>query len=321
MRMQSLPLGIDIGTARLRVAHAVRQGSGRCLRTVATRDVPAGAISAGCVSDVDYVAALLEDAVRELNTGERRCVSAIGMPAASLRSLVLPRMTALERDRTARFEAARYVEYPIAEALVCLRPVDESRRLWALGIVRTTALHGRMSLLRRAGLRPLSVDDEGCAMRRAFPTFDAVLDIGQHRSTLYVKTSLEAFQSAHGGAAITAGIQNDLRLDEPSAEKRKRILGTAGAGETARQSLVSDLSALILSARDSSTVSRVAVVGNGARLPHLIRDIERASGVHCSLAVSHVFGGQAYTEDVIASSAADWTLAAALAAGVNDDVV
>ncbi|HET9392955.1 MAG TPA: pilus assembly protein PilM [Candidatus Rubrimentiphilum sp.] len=320
MKTQSLPLGVDIGTARLRVAHAVRQRNGRCLRAVATRDVPAGAISAGGVSDVEYVAALLEDAVAELNTAERRCIAAIGMPAASLRTLALPQMTAIERSRTARFEAARHVDYPISEAVVCLRPVDGQGRLWALGIARASAVQSKMSLLRRAGLRPLSLDDEGCAMRRAFPTFDGILDIGHHRSTLYVKGSLDAFQTQHGGAAITAGIQNDLRLDEPTAEKRKRILGTAGAGERARQALVGHLAALIHSAKHASPVRRIAVVGNGARLPHIIRDVEQAGGVHCALAVSHVFNGEPYAEDVVASSAADWTLAATLASGATDDV-
>ena len=321
MRTSSLPLGVDIGTARLRVAHAVRQQNSRCVRAVATRDVPAGAVTADCVSDVDYVAALLEDAVRELNTAERRCVAAVGMPAASLRTLVLPRMTAFERDRTAKFEAARYIDYPIGEALVRLRPIDEQQRLWALGIVRASALQGRAFSMRRAGLRPQGIDDEGCALRRAFPTFDAVVDVGHHRSTLYLKNSLEAFQTDRGGAGITAGIERDLRLDEPTAEKRKRILGTAGAGERARDALVSELVALVTSARSVSAAQRVAIVGNGARLPNLVRDIEVASGARCELAVSHVLSGEPYTHDVVASSAPDWTLAAALATGTVDDIV
>lgn len=321
MRIRSLPLGVDIGTARLRVAHAVRQQNGRCIRAMATRDIPAGAVTADGVSDVDYVAALLEDAVRELNTAERRCVAALGLPSATLRALALPRMTAIERERTARFEASRYVDYPIAEALVRLRSIGEDRRLWALGIVRTSALHGRMSVLRRAGLRPRRVDDEGCAMRRAFPTFDAVLDVGLHRSTLYLKSSLDAFACRHGGAGITAGIEKDLRLDEPSAEKRKRILGTAGAGERARHALVDDLAALIRSAKEISPLARVAAVGNAVRLPNIVRDIGMAAGSHCELAVSHVLSGLPGMEDVIASSAPDWTLAAALATGSLDDVV
>ena len=152
-------------------------------------------------------------------------------------------------------------------------------------------------------------------MRRAFPTFDAVLDVGHRRSTLYLRNSFEAFQARQGGASITAGIEKDLRLDESTAEKRKRILGTAGAGERAREALVGALVSLVTSARNVSPVQRIALVGNGVRLPNLARDVELAIGARCELAVSHVLSGELYSGDVIAPSAADWTLAAALATG------
>ncbi len=313
MRIRSLPLGVDMGTARIRVVHSVLQGSRRLVRAVAVRDVPSGAISADDIVEPEYVAALLEDAVRELKTTERRCVGAVGLPAAKLKSIALPVMTSFERTRTAHFEAARYVEYPIAEAIVRIRRLSEGSHLWALGIVRARTLKARAACLRKARLRVQGINDEGCALRRCLPNYDAVLDIGQYRSTIYLVNSLETFQIKSGGAEITSAIERDLNLDRAPAEKRKRIVGTAGAGERAKEKLVISLASLFQEAASVAACQCVAVVGNGARLPGLLDDLIAATGCVCEFAVSNALDGESYSKDVVCAGAPDWTLAAALA--------
>ena len=311
MKMRSLPLGIDMGTARLRVVHSTAHGNERRLRAIATRDISQGAVTAEGIIEPEYVTALVEDAVRELETFERRCVGAIGLPAAKLRPLAFPGMTALERIRTARFEAARCIEYPVSEAVVRLRRLNENSRHWALGIVRAKTLRSRVACLRKAGLRVKAMEDEGCALRRSLCDYDAVLDVAEFRSTLYLTKALAAFQVHAGGAAITTSIEEDLNLDRPAAEKRKRILGTAGAGERAKTELVISLASLIDEAQKVAECRSIALIGNGARLPGLVRDLTVASGVKFEFAVSHSLDG-AYAADVLSLGAPDWTLAAAL---------
>jgi Tfp pilus assembly PilM family ATPase len=313
MKSQSLPLGIDVGTARIRVVHAVMDGTRRRVRAIAARDVSSGAVSAGDIMESEYVAALVEDAVRELKTPERRCVAAIGLPAATLRHITLPQMTAFERVRTARFEATRYIHYPIEEAIVRIRRLTGDSRQWALGIVRARTMYARVACLRRSGLRVRAVHDEGCALRRCLPEYDAVLDIGEYRSTIYAARSLETWQIQVGGAKITAAIERDLHLDGPPAEKRKRILGTAGAGEREKCELVASLASLVRNVRGGTACQRIAAVGNGARLPGLLSDLMSATNSITEFAVSHALDGESYSRDVIALGAPDWTLAASLA--------
>lgn len=312
MRTQSLPLGVDLGTARIRIVHSIRQGTNARVRAVAVRDISPDVVTADDIVEPEYLAALIEDAVRELKTSERRCVAALGLPSASLRPVALPAMTTLERNRTARFEAARYVDYPIAEAIVRIRRLGEDSRFWALGIARAKTLRARVACLRKAGLRIRAIDDEGCALRRCLPDYDAVLDVGEFRSTIYPVASLETFQSQTGGAAITAAIERDLGLNRSAAEKRKRILGTAGAGERAKTELVLSLVSLVQKARTIAGCRQIALVGNAARLPGLLRDLMAATGASCELAVSHALDGENYAADVRNLSAPDWTLAAAL---------
>ena len=314
MRPSTQPLGIDIGATRVRVLEAVSTEHGPRVRAVAVRDLSAGASSSGVLADPQYVAALIEEAVAELRTKERRCVCSVSEPDALLRSVRFPPMTFIERERAARFEAQRYVDFPIGESVVRVHPIDARDQRWALGIARSITVSTRVAALRGARLKPIAIDHESCAFQRAIPGFDAIIDVGHQRASMHVTTDETpvTLQAYSGGADITRGIERELSIDERSAEKRKRILGTAGAGEHARSALTADIAALIRAARHTHAIARVAFVGNATRLPGLASDVEAATGVACETPVSDVLRSPDYPDDVVRSSAPDWTLAAGL---------
>lgn len=313
MKPRTLPLGIDIGSTRVRVVEARVSARGACIRAVAVRELRRG--SSVDLEDPAFLSALIEDAVAELGTRERRCVCAIGEPDALLRPLKFPKMTSVERERAAKYEAQRHVDYPVEEAVVRIHPLDEQSGLWALGIARSSAVLTRVAALREAGLKPIAVDHEACALARALPGFDAILDVGHQRTTLHVitKQTPVTLQAHNGGADVTRAIERELSIDTQSAEKRKRILGTAGAGERARAALASDIAALVHRARNTHPISRVAMVGNASRLCGMAADLESATGAMFEIPVSDALRGENYPEDVVRSSAPDWSLAAGLA--------
>jgi Tfp pilus assembly PilM family ATPase len=284
------------------------------VRAVAVRDVPSGSSSSGALHDPEYLGALMEEALAELGTAQRRCVCAVGEPEALLRPLRLPKMTGVERERAARFEAQRFVEYPIEDAVVRIHPIDRAANSWALGIARSSAILTRLAAIRAAGLKPVAMDHEACALARALPGFDAIVDVGHQRTSLHVVTSQLpiTLQTYCGGADVTRAIERELCVDSRTAEKRKRILGTAGAGERARASLTSDIISLIHNARATHAINRIALVGNAAKLAGVAEDLEAATGALCEMPVSEALRGENFLEDVIRSSAPDWTLAAGL---------
>ena len=155
---RALPLGVDIGSTRLRVALSELTSQGPRVRAVVTRDVSTGVASSGVINDCSYIGALLEELRDELRSKERRCVLALGEPDAVLRTVEFPKMTEVERQRAAIFEAQRYVDYPIEDATVRIHPVDEKRRMYAIGIVRTATLKSRVDALKSGGLRPIAAD-------------------------------------------------------------------------------------------------------------------------------------------------------------------
>lgn len=317
MKQRSLPLGIDIGTTRLRIVEAEQTSHGAHIRAVAVREISEGF---GTRADLQYIAALIDDARAELRTRQRRCVCAVGEPDAVLRALQLPKMTGAERERAVRFEAQRIVPYPLDEAAVRLHPIDAPAGVWAVGIARTNAISRRSAAIRAAGLRLVAIDHDACALARAVPGFDAILDVGHERASLHVIGSHApvTLQTSAGGLDVTRAIERELSVDAHTAEKRKRILGTAGAGDRARAALASDIASLVHHARRSAPIGRIALVGNAARLHGFAADLERASGARYEIPVCEALRGDAYPDDVVRSSAPDWTLAAGLALwGVN----
>ncbi|MHB8230386.1 MAG: hypothetical protein ACYDG0_06310 [Vulcanimicrobiaceae bacterium] len=316
MKARSLPLGIDIGSTRIRVAAVEVDENGVRLKAVAVRDVESGGSSEGAACGPQYLATLIDEAVAEIGVRERRCVCGLGAPYARLRTVHLPRMTAIERERAARFEARRHVEDWADPIAVRLHPLDEGRGIFALGIARGDAVAARAAAVRRSRLRLIALDHESFALGRILGDYEAIVDVGLDRSSVHAfgsGTPTTGFAPI-GGAAVTLGIEEDLSLDRQTAEHRKLVLGTVGAGELARTALASEVAALLHGAlRERETGSRVALVGNGARLRGLANDLESACGAIVDMPAAAVLRGEAYPDDVVAASAPEWTLAVGLA--------
>lgn len=307
-RSDTLPLGIDIGTVRTRVALAERGADGHP-RLVAVAGRPTG----------ENAAQAIAEARAELRTHERRCVLAVGAPDAILRAASFPAMRRTERARAARFEAARFVAYPAHEAAVRLVETGQGH---ALGIARRAALEAQAGAARRAGLRPIAVDDAALALSRAFPHADAIVDVGERATRLIVPgLPVPAVRSlAVGGATFTAAIAASLGLDETAAERRKHGIGLAGAGEHARDALVDELGAALADHRAGARteIRSIALAGNGSRLAGLAEAIETAVAIPVRLGELAAATDDRLPLDVVRAASPDWGLAYGLA--LWDDV-
>jgi Tfp pilus assembly PilM family ATPase len=297
----TLPLGVDLGRQRVRVALTVRSASG------ATSLVAVGARDVG-----PDPAAALRDAVHELGTTERRCVVGIAFPDAHVRVVTMPAMGRFERRRAAAFAAARYIDYPVAEATVTLVPLDGSQR-FALGIARTQALEARLTTVRKARLKPLAVDDIALAQQRVLVGAQASIDITEDRTRLTIFADPVPFvaETAIGGAALTEGIARSLGIDARAAEVRKRSVGFAGAGEAQRDALTSGINDLLAAGRAAGygDIVRAVLIGNGSRVPGLAEAIGRVTGLDVRPAALDPSISETVPADVLRAATADWTVA------------
>lgn len=313
-----LPLGIDLGSTRARIAcgESNRAGAVR-IRAIVARDVPDDAVSPWQVEQPELVAAVIEEMVAEIGTRERRCVLAVGAPACVLRTVRLPKMTWPERLRASRFEAQRFAGWDLDEddSVVRTHAIDRGTGTFAIGVAHPLGINSRVSAVRSAGLRAVAIDHDAFAMRRIFPDCDAIVDIGSERLSLHVfgASGPISLAAQTGGAAVTRGIAAELSIDVPTAERRKRILGCAGAGQMASEEVIAAIAALVDRARSRTTIERIVVTGNGARLPNFVHDLEEATSAVAEMPVPEVLHTGTYPDDVVRAATPDWALAASLA--------
>lgn len=310
---RTLPLGIDIGASRLRIVCTQAAGRAQHVMSVAVRNLAPNIFAPDAAGEDDALGAVLADAWKELGTRERRCVLAVGVPEAHLHCVTFQKAAA--RDRTARLEAQKRVDYPVENAVVRVHPIDCRSGRYALGIVHAAALRARLAAVAASPLRAIAVDHESLALRRALPDYGAIVDIGLERSSLHAFAGAVpiTLRIPLGGDTITREIERDLSIDARSAENRKRTHGVQGAGEAARDRLIAAVVARLdaLDPRGCRLV-RIALVGNGARLRELGADLERLSGRRVDLPAAAALCGEIYPPDVIAGAAPDWNLAVGL---------
>jgi Tfp pilus assembly PilM family ATPase len=299
--VSTLPLGIDIGRRRVRVALSSRTaGAAPKLQAVAARDHagdPAGALIA---------------ALDELQTREQRCVLALAPPDAVLCAADFPPMTPWERVCAARFEAARFIDYPIAEAAVSIVRTGDERR-WAIGVVRRTAIAALLGTAKKARLKPVAVDDMALALRRAHPAAGAVIDVGDDatRVAIFGECIPYVARLPIGGERLTHAIAQSLGLDLSRAEERKRNVGFGGAGEEPRAALLAALDEAFADARASgyTAIHNVVLCGNGSRVPGFEAAVERATGYTVRSATLPPECSDTLPPDVLRAAAADWSVA------------
>ena len=303
-RRATLPLGVDIGAERTRIALLERDRAGIArLVAVATRE-----------TGVDPSAAIAA-AHAELPTRERRCVLGIGGADTHLRASSFPGMGGRERIRAARYEAAPFLGFPSNDAVVRVVPIEDDRCV--VGVASRAALMTRVAAARTAGLRTVAVDDAALALMRVFPDAGAIVDVGVRATQLVLANgSVPACRAfAGGGAALTAALAASLGIDEAAAESRKCSIGLAGAGEFARDALVEQLASALIEhrSRARTELGGIVLVGNGARLCGLTGALERAVALAVRLGTLEPNVSRGLPPDVVRAAAPDWALAYGLA--------
>jgi Tfp pilus assembly PilM family ATPase len=268
---EHLPLGIDLGESRVRVAALARKGSAVRL------------IGIGCADVVGTVEDALAAALREVGSGHARAVTMIRACDARLRSARFPALSSRETRRATYFEgiASFGAEHePIAVRSMTLRhDCGEERRL--IAATRVSTVQRAATILRSARLSPVRIDHEGCVLARTGQL--PLLDIGLRRSTLVVSSGgIPIVRTISlGGLDFTNALANEFGTDAGTAEIRKRTIGLGGAGSAALDAFCASIAGEFRALRDDEGLqtNRLRISGNGARLPDLMPALQHLLGL------------------------------------------
>ena len=250
--------GLEIGTNALKVVD-IKAGNPPSLSAVAMRPMPPGLIQEDQVVDAqglaDEIKALFEDA----GITKKSVVTAVGNRQAITRNIQVPKMTLQELDEAIKWEAERYIPFPIDEVVLDYYVLDHPEDIEDGGQLEVVIAAARLDLisqqvdyLKLAGLEPVVIDIKPFSLLRSLRgsllgehlnkttltgmsyteagEIGVVLEIAASNTTITLVRGERVLMNRNIGVSgddFTAAIQRSFGLDFDTAEEVKLDYGTA----------------------------------------------------------------------------------------------
>ncbi|WP_105317717.1 type IV pilus assembly protein PilM [Thermus tenuipuniceus] len=236
-------LGLEIGAANLKLVEL--SGNPPALRALATRPTPPGILVEGVIAEPQALAQELKELLAEARTKKRYVVTAVPNPSVILRTLQVPKMPLKEMEEAVRWEAERYIPFPIDEVVLDFAPLDplaevaEGEQVEVMvGAARQEAVASLLEALRGAGLTPIILDVKpfaGLYPLEAQLSSDpegvsVAVEIGAESTSLVLlkgNRPLAVRILTLSGKDFTEAIGKSFGLDFLTAEEVKRTYGLA----------------------------------------------------------------------------------------------
>lgn len=251
-------VGLEVGTSALKVVE-LRAGNPPTLGAVAVRPMPPGLMTDDEVTDPQGLAEEIKALFHEAGIQRRFTVTAVSNRQAITRNIHVPRMTIAELDEAIRWEAERYIPFPIDEVVLDYfvldnpEDVEEGGQLEVvIAAARLDEVSQQVEYLKQAGLEPHVIDVKPFSLLRALRgslhgehltkqtlssenfteanEIGVVLEIAASTSTVTLVRGQRVLMNRNinvSGDDFTTAVQRAFGLDFDSAEEVKLEYGTA----------------------------------------------------------------------------------------------
>lgn len=294
--MDSVTIGLDIGSSAIRAAEVEVDRGRRVLRRYAQVGIPAGQVVDGEVVNVPAVAEALRRLWTEGGFSSQKVVLGVSGPRVFVRQAEVPPMSADDLRSSLRFDGQELVPIPLDEASFDFAvlgrepgedPGSEIMRILLVAAHRDV-LRSYLTVLKAAGLTAVAMDSSALALLRAVPPgqgpdgagMEVLVSIGAELTTVAVREAgVPRFirTLTVGGTRLTMSIANAMHLEPAVAERIKRgdvppgapQLGQARkAVSTEVRDLAEDVRATVdffLAQAGEKTLDRVLITGGAAQ--------------------------------------------------------
>jgi len=251
-------VGLEIGTSALKVVE-LRPGNPPSLAALALRPMPPGLVQEDMVVDVPGLAEEVKALFEEAGIRKKHVITAVSNRQAITRNIMVPKMTVAELEEAIKWEAERYIPFPIDEVELDFFVLDNPDDIEAGGqleviiaAARLDLLTQQVELLRAAGLDALVIDIKPFALLRSLKgallgehltkttlsgsgyteanEIGVVLEIAASNTTITLVRGERVLMNRNIGVSgddFTAAVQRAFGLDFDSAEDVKVQYGTA----------------------------------------------------------------------------------------------
>jgi len=251
-------VGLEIGTSALKVVE-LRPGNPPSLAALALRPMPPGLVQEDMVVDVPGLAEEVKALFEEAGIRKKHVITAVSNRQAITRNIMVPKMTVAELEEAIKWEAERYIPFPIDEVELDFFVLDNPDDIEAGGQLEVIIAAARLDLLtqqvevlRAAGLDALVIDIKPFALLRSLKgallgehltkttlsgsgyteanEIGVVLEIAASNTTITLVRGERVLMNRNIGVSgddFTAAVQRAFGLDFDSAEDVKVQYGTA----------------------------------------------------------------------------------------------
>jgi len=251
-------VGLEIGTSALKVVE-LRPGNPPSLAALAMRPMPPGLVQEDMVVDIPGLAVEVKALLDEAGIRKRHVITAVSNRQAITRNIMVPKMTVKELEEAIKWEAERYIPFPIDEVELDFFVLDNPDDIEPGGqleviiaAARLDLLTQQVEMLREAGLEAIVVDIKPFALLRSLKgallgehltkttlsgsgyteasEIGVVLEIAASNTTITLVRGERVLMNRNIGVSgddFTAAVQRSFGLDFDSAEEVKIQYGTA----------------------------------------------------------------------------------------------
>ena len=251
-------IGLEVGTSAIKVVE-LRAGNPPVLANLAMRPMPPGLVQEDEVLDPQALADEIKLLFDEAGIAKRYAVTAVSNRQAITRNIKVPKMTIQELDEAIKWEAERYVPFPIDEVVLdyyALDNPDDVAQGEQLEVVvaaaRIDLISQQVEYLKLAGLEPVVIDIKPFSLLRSLKgsllgehlnkntlsgdvytesdEIGVVLEIAASNTTITLVRGERVLMNRNIGVSgddFTAAVQRGFGLDFDSAEEVKLDYGTA----------------------------------------------------------------------------------------------
>jgi type IV pilus assembly protein PilM len=237
-------LGLEIGSANIKMVEL--SGTPPSLKSLSIRPTPPGVVQEGSIIEPGALAEVIKEMQAEMRTRKRYVVTAASNLAVITRTLQVPKMPLKQLEEAVRWEAERYIPFPIDEVVLYYAPLDTLESIpdgeqmdVVVGAARPETVASLVEALKAAGLEPLVIDVKPFAGLRTLASrlvatdrepISLFLEIGAESSALVLTRGERLLLNRVinlSGKDFTAAISKAFNLDLVAAEEAKKNYGLA----------------------------------------------------------------------------------------------
>lgn len=167
-------IGLDIGSASVRLLELSRSGTGYCIERFAMEPVGQGVVVEKSVQDIEAVSSAIRRAVRNSGAAAKSCAIAVSGSMVYTKIISLPSNLAdADIESQVQVEANQYVPYPLDEVSLDFEVLGPSPRHpdmvdILLAASKSENVESRQDAIEAVGLKAVVVDVEAFAIANAY---------------------------------------------------------------------------------------------------------------------------------------------------------